>query len=283
MPEYGDSGDAEWGMFHAWGTWVCALERAGALYQDPGYRWAAVRMFRAACQNCRAGVKGDRPSFADAKIGTVPGPALDAMNSAYALCLADQWCDRRLQPRPAIAASIVTYRREPGNRTAADKLILAPSRQPGAPFVMAELFARWFHAHDDQLGAVLYYEYGDVPLLHGLGYHNRAAEQANMVLLSPAAEPFPHKARAVTPGVWQEASLPAKRLPPAPGGGDRSQRHFDKLMFRVAEDEPVDLFVENLRLSGPKGSGCWTIFAAGAGGTAGGRSWSPARPPAARP
>ena len=59
-------------MFHAWGTWVCALERAGALYQDPGYRWAAVRMFRAACQNCRAGVKGDRPSFADAKIGTVP-------------------------------------------------------------------------------------------------------------------------------------------------------------------------------------------------------------------
>ena len=35
--------------------------------------------------------------------------------------------------------------------------------------------------------------------------------------------------------------------------GEGSVRHFDKLTFRVAEDEPVDLYLANLRLAGPKG------------------------------
>jgi hypothetical protein len=250
MPEYGDSGDAEWGMFHAWGAWVCALERAGALFHDAGYRWAAVRMFHAARQRASA------------------SPALDAMTSAYALCLADQWRNPRLTPRPTAAASAVSLRREPGGEAAADKLLLAPSRQPGAPLAMTELFARGYHAHDDQLGALLYYEYRDVPLLHGLGYHNRAAQQANLLFLCPATEPFPHaekgsgvfspagESQKKTPdpfSAWHEAALPAKRLPPAGGAADRHRRHFDKLTFRVAEDEPVDLTVADLRLSGPKG------------------------------
>ncbi len=276
MPEYGDSGDAEWGMFHAWGDWVCALERAGALYHDPSFRWAAVRMFHAACQHINARIPpatarekafaGEKASAAEkgtaGEKGTAetettdlsPSAALDAMNSAYALCLAEQWRDRRLRPRPTTTGSVVGLRREPDHEMTADKLILAPSRQPGAPFVMAELCGRGHHAHEDQVGAVLYYEYGDVPLLHGLGYHNRAAEHANLLFLCPADETFPHKAHMVTPGAWHEASLPAKRLPVL--GRDqagRNRRHFDKLTFRVAEDRPVNLFVENLRLSGPKG------------------------------
>jgi hypothetical protein len=239
MPEYGDSGDAQWSMFHCWGVWVCAFERAAAVYHDPTYRWAAVRMFRAACRNRP---QGPRKS------------AIDAMNSAYALCLADQWRDRRLQPQPGDAASAVSYRREPGNDHAADKLILAASRQPGTPFVMAELYARGHHAHDDQVGSILYYECNDVPLLHGLGYHNRAADEANLLLMCPGGEPFPHQPPDVHEGQWQEASLPAKRLPAFSGAdGGRDQRHFDKLTFRVAEDEPLDLFVANLRLAGPKG------------------------------
>jgi hypothetical protein len=239
MPEYGDSGDAEWGMFHAWGTWAAALERAAVVYHDPSYRWAAARMFHAACHH------------------SAPGDdalAIDAMNTAYALCLADQWRDSSIIPQPGDGGSEVTYRREPGNDRAADKLILAPSRRPGSPFMMTELYARGHHAHEDQLGAVLYYEFGDVPLLHGLGYHNRAAEEANLLLMRPAGEPFPHKSRMVSAGVWQEAALPAKRLPLLESDASgRDLRHFDKLTFRVAEDQPVDLFVENLRLSGPKG------------------------------
>lgn len=239
VPEYGDSGDADWAMFHCWGNWVAALERAAHVYHDPAYRWAAVRLFQAACRHSAA-----RP----------PDQRLDAMNTAYALCLADQWRDRQIRPQPSRATSAVAYRREPGNDHAVDKILLASSRQPGVPFVMVELFARSYHAHEDQLGAVLYYEAGDVPLLHGLGYHNRAAEQANLLMMCPTGESFPHKPQPFTAGIWYEASLPARRMPPlATTGEGRDLRHFDKLTFRVAEDGPTDLFLANLRLKGPKG------------------------------
>ena len=129
---------------------------------------------------------------------------------------------------------------------------------------MVELFARGYHAHDDQLGALLYYEYQDVPLLHGLGYHNRAAQQANLLFLSPAAEPFPDvKGSGVCVRSQKRLPTPFPRgtRPPCPPSdcrcwgrdADPQRRHFDKLTFRVAEDEPVDLTVEDLRLSGPKG------------------------------
>ena len=127
-----------------------------------------------------------------------------------------------------------------------DKLILAPSRQPGAPLVAAELYARGYHAHEDQLGAILYYELADVPLLHGLGYHNRAAEQANL-LLSP-----PGSLSRIRPPPSRRA-CGRRRLCRPKGCGDLSRtwpgkrtgrqlRHFDKLTFRVAEESPVDLY-----------------------------------------
>ena len=140
MPEYGDSGDAEWGMFHAWGTWVCALERAGAFYHDPGYRWAAVRMFQAACQSAatcrRASVRlpaARRLRQAGRKAKNRPDDPSSASSAldALALCLADQWRDRRLQPRPPAAASAVSYRREPGNDVGGRQADLGPVATAG--------------------------------------------------------------------------------------------------------------------------------------------------------
>jgi hypothetical protein len=263
MPEYGDSGDGEWAMFHCWGNWVAAMERAARLYRDPTFRWVAVRMFQAARKHAEekqrakleAGVvtgKLETRPTVTGKLETRP-TAVDGMNSALALCLAEEWRDRELQPRPPECGTAVAYRREPGNDRALDKLLLAPSRRPGVPFAAVELFARSYHAHEDQLGAVLYYEADDIPLLHGLGYHNRAAEQANLVLMCAPGEPFPHKESTLTPGIWNEASLSAKRLPPLANDAARRLRRFDKLTFRVAEDGPVELFLASLRLSGPKG------------------------------
>jgi len=103
------------------------------------------------------------------------------------------------------------------------------------------------------LGAILYYESGDVPLLHGLGYHNRAAEQANLLLMCPAGEPFPHTGQVVVPGAWRRASLPAGRLAALAGAVAAGRCHFDKLTFRLEADQPVALTVADLRLSGPKG------------------------------
>ena len=173
-------------------------------------------MFHAACRHSTAALAATTAEKGDRGTETTdlsPSAALDAMNSAYALCLADQWRDRRFDRGPPTRAAASAFAASRATRCTADKLILRPLAQPGAPFVMAELFGRGYHAHEDQVGAVLYYEYRDVPLLHGLGYHNRAAEQANLLFLCPADEPFPHKPQLVTPGVWHEASLPAKRLP----------------------------------------------------------------------
>ena len=139
MPEYGDSGDAQWGMFHAWGTWVAAFERAGRRHQS-----GELSLGR------RADVRGGLPPRR--RRGRAAGRhELRPMPSAWPPNGATAASSRG--PSPPRAAS--RYRREPGNDLAADKLILAPSRRPGAPFVMAELYARGFHAHEDQLGAIL--------------------------------------------------------------------------------------------------------------------------------
>lgn len=239
MPQYGDSGDYPWQVFHAWGNWVAAFERAARDYRDPRERWAALRMFHAATRY--------RPLAQRSY-------AVESTHMVYALTFADQWRDRSIRPEIPQVGSAVLVRREPGNSRVADKLILAPSRAPGAPFVMAELYSRWHHAHDNQWGSILHYESDGSALLYGLGYHNRAPEHANLVLICPADEPFPHKTPVVAPGVWQEASLAARRLPPmSPNGNEADLRHFDRVTFRVAEPNPVDLWVDNLRLSGPAG------------------------------
>lgn len=239
MPQYGDSGDYPWQMFHGWGNWVAALERAARDARDPTARWAALRMFHAAA--------GYRPLAQRSY-------AVESTHMVYALAFADQWRDRSIRPEVPQVGSAVLVRREPGNSRAPDKLILAPSREPGAPFLMAELYSRWHHAHDNQWGSILHYETDGSALLCGLGYHNRAPEHANLVLICPANEPFPHKTPVVPPGVWQEASLATRRLPPmSPSGHESDLRHFDRVTFRVAEPNPVDLWVDNLRLSGPAG------------------------------
>ena len=239
MPQYGDSGDYPWGLFHGWGNWVAAFERAGGVWRDPTYRWAALRMFHAAAAHRPM----DQRSY-----------AMDSVNMVYALALADSWRDRRLRPETPRVASAVLLRREPGSRIALDKLVLAPSREPGAPFVMAELFSRWHHAHDNQWGSILHYEIDGAVLLSGLGYHNRAPEHANLVLMCPAGEPFPHRVPLVPPGVWQEASLPARRLPPEPPGASESDlRRIERVTFRVSAPAPVELLVDHLRLCGPAG------------------------------
>ena len=81
--------------------------------------------------------------------------------------------------------------------------------------------------------------------------------------MCPADEPFPHKPQTLEPGVWQEASLPLGRLPPDGKHGTAELRHFDKLTFRVSEENPLDLCLADLRLSGPKGERPLDDFARG--------------------
>ena len=96
-------------------------------------------------------------------------------------------------PAGPAAASSVAYRREPGNEHAFDKLILAPSRQPGATLVMAELYARGYHAHEDQLGAILYYERPTCRCCTAWAITIGRPNRPICSYSPPPGEPFPHK------------------------------------------------------------------------------------------
>ena len=235
---YGDSGtatrpvDPDWPMNSPWAHYVAAFERAARAYRDPTLRWAATRLAQA----------GARHMPLDAGYTDI--------ESLFYFSFAADWAETRLVPRTPVLGSQVLMRRDEHSTNTCDKLILAPSRQPGAPFVMADLYSRGAHGHVNQHGAITYFECHDTPLLTALGYNNREPAQANLVLLAPAEAPFPHSPGGFVPEVWHEASLPTERLP-LPDESQPFLRRIDKLNFRItAGRQGVVFSAAHLRLAG---------------------------------
>ncbi len=238
LAPYGDSGtapragDPDWPMHSPWAHYVAAFERAAHVYRDPTLRWAAVHL-------AQAGARHMPPS--DGYTGI---EALLYFSFAVDWAAAD-----RTTTQPARASGVLT-RRDAETTGAPDKLILAPSREPGAPFLLSDLYGRGAHAHENQQGAVTYFEFRDTPLLTALGYNNREPAHANLVLLAPDGEPFPHTPGGFAPGVWHEASLPSSRVP----RHDESapfRRRLDALTFRIAAGPTGVVFAAaDLQLTG---------------------------------
>jgi hypothetical protein len=235
---YGDSGaasrppDPDWPMHSPWAHYVAAFERAAHEYRDPTLRWAALRLVQTGVRHMPLS-----DSYTD-------------IEPLFYFSFAADWTETQLHPQPPAAGAQVLTRRDEHSTNALDKLILAPSRQPGVPFALVDLYSRGAHGHVNQHGAVTYFEFRDTPLLTALGYNNREPAQANLVFLAPADAPFPHIPGGFVPGVWQEASLPTGRLPVC----DERQpflRRIDKLNFRItAGRRGVDFSAANLRLGG---------------------------------
>lgn len=270
MPGFGDSGP-----WHRDPVWIADFERAATIYQDPTLRWAAQVMW-----------PPDPP---------VPAQYLPSnfrnIGSLLSLCYADEWQDKSLKPVAPQTQAVVLTRRTADDTQAFDKLVLAPSRQPGAPFVMLELFGKQgYHAHPE-FDALKFYEVDSVPLLHGLGYNNRAPEDGNIVMMAETGEPFPRRPQPFEANEWNEATIPLKEFwpkdkPPlsgsqaaaladarvsAPAQADLNLRHFDSLNFRVENGgqkpnpslSPIEFQVANVRLSGPGGEMLLEDFTAG--------------------
>ena len=241
MPAYGDSGNgtrprsAVWPLQHSWGYWPAAFERAASFYQDPTFRWAAVRMFHTGCRH--------EPLAAH----------YGGIQALFHLSLAADWRGTRLTPAAPEVGSAVLTRREPGNPRALDKLVLASSRRPGAPFLLCDLYVRGSHAHQNQHGAVIYFEHSGVPLLYMLGYNNRAAEHCCLFMVRNQDESFPHAVPHFEADRWREASLPTVRMQPI-DDAEPGERMLDGIVFRIASPKGVQLWLDDLRLQGPKGS-----------------------------
>jgi len=134
--------------------------------------------------------------------------------------------------RPDLGSGILT-RADSEGPAELDKLILAPSREPGAPFIMADLYARGAHAHENQPGALVYYESHDAPMLASLGYNNRNPEYANLTVMQDSMREFPFVPGLFQPGVWHEARL-ATALMPVVSEDKPSLRHLADLVLRVS-------------------------------------------------
>lgn len=239
IPPYGDSGsasnpfDPNWPMNSPWAPYVAAFERAAREYRDSTLRWAAARMAQS----------GERHQ----PLGRRYGDISDLFYMGFAV----DWADAGIAPQMPSASSEVLTRRDFRSAQALDKLILSPSRRPGAPFVLCDLYVRGAHGHVNQHGSINYFEHGDFPLLTVLGYNSRDPEHTNLVMMRPALDAFPHVEGIFAPGVWHEADLPTSRLP----AFDLSRPHLRRIsavnMRVTAGRNGVVYWADDLRLTGP--------------------------------
>jgi len=234
IPPYGDAGNftqpftPQWPIENDWAMYVTGFERAEREYSDPTLAWAAQRVAEA-------------------------GMAHEPLNRSYTSIIdlfyfsfAEQ-SKGELAAMPLVRSAILTRTDFSGPRQL-DKLILAPSREPGAPFLMSDLYVRGPHAHENQHGTVTYFEYGNAPLITALGYNNREPEQASLVMMRPADDPFPALPGVYPANQWREAMLPTSRLA-APDPNHPYQRKIDGLNVRI-ESQGVTTWVADFRLEG---------------------------------
>ncbi len=236
IPPYGDAGTAprdftpEWPMQNAWGFYVSAFERAGALWADPHFRWIAQHIFKAGRDHQRL-----TRDYAD-------------LQELFYLTFAADWMNPAILPERPDTHSAVLVRTDQQGPNQPDKLLLASSHEPGSPFLLADVYARGDHAHENQPGAIVYYEYGDQALLASTGYNNRNPEYANLPILRPGTEPFPFTEGLFQPGVWHEAELPTNRLPPISSANPNLRRLKDLTWRVTAGKRGVEATIGQLEL-----------------------------------
>jgi len=234
LPEWGDnyfSPDIN-------ADWLFVFENAARIFDDPTFLTAAWKLFWRGA--------GDPPSFCRADteaFGRFGGP-----NIAWIRALGPA----PFAPEPIPAASLVTRRRTPRGEVP-DKMVIAPDRLPGSPFVLFDLYCDGFHAHQNRLGAILYYEAGGIPFFHGLTRHATGAEHSNQVILRPADEPFPD-GTPLQENKWRTATFPA-RLAGEPDPSAKGRRTLSEITFRAegVRGNLPEIIIDKLRLEGRGG------------------------------
>lgn len=236
MPEYGDD------YFGEAIEWIIVFEHAARLFNDPTYLDAAWKVFGFLDHNFRMEQTGnfDTDLWSLYNYSSLTGLLnLEPIDA---------------EPVVTPNRSRVLTRNEPGTVDAIDKMILAPSRAPGSPFVMSELFGRGFHAHLNRVGAIQYYETGGKPHYHGMARHNKGATHSNVVAMMPAeaSDNYPFGNKTFQPDVWYHESIPARMLVTLDTENDVVK--FDPLNLRIQSDANIDFIIDNLRVEGPAGT-----------------------------
>ncbi|MDR0901221.1 MAG: MBG domain-containing protein, partial [Opitutaceae bacterium] len=218
LPAYGDDGNGT--PMPALDNWPLDFEWAAKQWHDPSFRWAANAVWR-----------------------LTRNSATREPMVLLLLTYADEWGDLSVEPVQPATGSLLQTRATVLAANEPDKIILAPSRDSGAPFTAAEIHAHGWHSHTEQIGSITHHEHQNNIFLYGLGYNNRSSDQASMVLINPASMPFPWRGYPQN-NTWYEAAIPTDRFPlitstahPLYNGGGR--RLIDTPLWRVEQHNPT--------------------------------------------
>eukprot|EP00871_Galdieria_phlegrea_P003047 jgi/Galph1/3743/GphlegSOOS_G2433.1 len=170
IPKYGDDGGPGNLFYRSADAWPAIFERAGSIFQDNTFRWAAATMF--------LGQK-------NIKHHPTRQPQLLLM-----LSMTNIWRQygTLFYEAPSSIGSIILTRRKdviPSDYKSelADKVILCARRQQKTPFVMFEVFARGHHSHFHP-GSLIWYDDGEHAFFTGLGHHNSHRYHSNSLTIS---------------------------------------------------------------------------------------------------
>jgi pectate lyase len=237
MPGYGDAGngapapDAD--------CWPVSFEWAAQHYDDPTFRWAALTSWNLTRNNT-----GGRTPL-----------------NLFILTYTAEWTHDAVTPvQPATGSALLT-RASRQSATDPDKIILAPTRDAGAPFTMAEIFGHGTHSHKEQTGSIAHYEYNSSVFLYALGYNNRNSDQSSMVLINHPDAGFPWRGYPKD-NTWYEGAIPVGDLPEVTDPADTEYgaggRHTLKSLYFRWEQRHETLsalgYLNNIRLVGADGS-----------------------------
>lgn len=226
VPEWGDDYFGQGGS----SKWLYVFEYAGTLFKDPGYAWAARKLFQRQSQyfNLQANLSS-----------RLLGPPPDLLDLSL--------IDRGIMPSET--GSLLNYRFNNSEKKFPFALVLRPDLLSGSPMIMMDLYGLGDHSHMDKRGSILYYEDDDVPLFHGFNRHwgRDPGTGGNNFYLQQEEENFP--ANSWKEGIWSTVRIPIDRLS---DGSNNLKVASEFYAFIKFDQQRVNL--DNYRLEGPGGT-----------------------------
>ena len=231
MPEYGDD------FYGRSMDWIYVFEWCANFYDDPTFAYAARHMYDWALKN------GLIECILDTEILDIP----DLYDTAY------------LNERGAHIAT-KNYK---GDKNVSEKVFIRASKKDGSPFIMLDNGRyRISHSHPAAKGAVVYYEYDNIPLYHSLTRRFIDPRYQNIPLIMDDAGYYPfdtvpgsrfNPGRGRT-GVWYHDSIELSGLAEC-DDNDTSKREIDEIIYRFNKEKTPSLmvYIDNIRLEGPAG------------------------------
>lgn len=232
MPEYGDD------FYGRSADWIYIFEYCANFYDDPTFAYAARHIYDWAVKS------GVKDCFIDTEMFDIP----DLYDKAYL-------------NEEAATISTRNYRNQKG---ATAKLMLRPSKVDGSPYILVDNPKyRISHSHPAAKGAIIYYEYDNIPLYHSLTRRFVDPRYQNVPFLMEDVGYYPFDTlpgNKQNPGrgrtnVWYHDELDITDLPTG-DDGDPSVVDLDSIQLRLSkESDPVIwYYIDNIRLEGPAGT-----------------------------